>query len=228
MVASPGERPAHGEEIGENPSQPKPKHKASPGSASPKAQASPDSVPPKEKASPRSASPASPRQAADAKELSPSQKGSPQRGVGAPGASSPEPSPGGKGTGPRARSKAGSPTKAEDGAHAPKTTGNKRPRDEKTPTHPLDEVQLPVSSVARIVKAAIPEVMVYKDAKAAYARAATIFILYVTAMANDICREKKRSTINAEDIMNSLKELEFETFIPQVEEGLKGARCGPS
>ena len=40
-----------------------------------------------------------------------------------------------------------------------------------------------------------------KDAKAAFARSAGIFILYLTACANDFYKDAKRDTISATDVM---------------------------
>lgn len=40
---------------------------------------------------------------------------------------------------------------------------------------------------------------------------------YLTACANDFCREAKRQTISAQDVMQAIKELEFE----ELEEPLK-------
>jgi DNA polymerase epsilon subunit 3 len=76
-----------------------------------------------------------------------------------------------------------------------------------------------LSSIARIVKAVLPESMqLAKDARTAFARSASIFALYVTAAANDLCRDAKRATITAQDVYKALDELEFETLTPQVKE----------
>ncbi|CAM9782742.1 unnamed protein product, partial [Discosporangium mesarthrocarpum] len=72
--------------------------------------------------------------------------------------------------------------------------------------------------VQRVIKAALPDnVQIGKDAKAAFARSAGIFIMYLTACANDFCRESKRQTISAHDVMQAIKELEF----VELEEPLK-------
>ncbi|CAN0253994.1 unnamed protein product, partial [Phaeothamnion confervicola] len=64
--------------------------------------------------------------------------------------------------------------------------------------------------VQRIIKAVLPEqVQIGKDAKAAFARAAGIFIMYLTACANDFCRDAKRQTISAADVLQAVQELEF-------------------
>lgn len=64
----------------------------------------------------------------------------------------------------------------------------------------------PQASIGRILKAALPEnVSITKDARAAFARAAGIFIFYITQCANDFCREGKRQTIFPADVINALR-----------------------
>lgn len=64
----------------------------------------------------------------------------------------------------------------------------------------------PAAQVMKIIKSVLPEnVVVAKSARAAIARAAGIFIFYITHGANDFSRESKRSTIYTQDILNSLK-----------------------
>jgi histone H3/H4 len=56
--------------------------------------------------------------------------------------------------------------------------------------------------VQRVIKSVLPEsAQIGKDAKAAFARSAGIFILYLTACANDFCKDAKRQTISAQDVM---------------------------
>ncbi|KAJ1625751.1 histone-fold-containing protein [Pavlovales sp. CCMP2436] len=101
--------------------------------------------------------------------------------------------------------------------------GSKRARPAES--HTADEIAFPASSVARIVKACIPDSMqLSKDARTAFGRAATIFALYVTSCANDLCRDGKRSTISATDVYKALDELEFESFTPQVKEFVEAFR----
>jgi DNA polymerase epsilon subunit 3 len=65
----------------------------------------------------------------------------------------------------------------------------------------------------RIVKAALPEnVQINKEAKLAFCRAAKVFILYITAAANDSCKGAKRQTISAADVMQALEDVELDEF----------------
>ena len=85
------------------------------------------------------------------------------------------------------------------------------------------EFEPPQACVNRIVKSVLPDnVQVTKDARNAFTRAAGVFIFYLTHCANDISRDKKRSTIYASDVLNALNELEFEQFRKPVEDFLKG------
>jgi DNA polymerase epsilon subunit 3 len=112
---------------------------------------------------------------------------------------------------------------AEPAAEAAGRSSVKRARPAES--HITDDLAFPASSIARIVKACIPESMnLSKDARTAFGRAATIFALYVTSCANDLCRDGKRSTISATDVYRALDELEFETFTPQVKEFVEAFR----
>ena len=60
-----------------------------------------------------------------------------------------------------------------------------------------------------------------KDARTAFVRAAGIFIMYLTHCANDFCRESGRQTIQANDVRNAIKELNFEEIEEPLEEFLR-------
>jgi histone H3/H4 len=95
---------------------------------------------------------------------------------------------------------AGTPTSA---AAAPAPT--------KTPTggnssSTAIEFEPPLACVRRILKHALPSsTNVGKDASAAFARACGIFVIYITACANDFARENKRQTITANDVLAAVK-----------------------
>ena len=84
------------------------------------------------------------------------------------------------------------------------------------------EFEPPQASISRIIKNVLPpNVMVTKDARAAFTRAASIFIFYLTHCANDFSRESKRQTIYLQDVKNALRELDFEDFEAPLEEFLE-------
>lgn len=49
-----------------------------------------------------------------------------------------------------------------------------------------------------------------------------MFISYITAAANDTCKEKKRQTLTADDVFSALEELEFQEILPQLKEAFEG------
>ena len=100
-----------------------------------------------------------------------------------------------------------------------------------------DAESLPQAHIKRIVKAKLAEltagegeqkreVSVQKEALLAFAESAKIFIHYLTATANDVCHESKRLTINAEDVMKAIDEVEFHEFAEPLREALAGALPG--
>ena len=92
-------------------------------------------------------------------------------------------------------------------------------------TAKLPDYDPPQAVVQRVVKTALPEnCSVTKESKAAFTRAAGIFIVYLTSCANDFCMENKRQTISSADVLAALKELEFDDFVPQVQEFLDESR----
>ncbi|CAN6203834.1 unnamed protein product [Urochloa humidicola] len=68
------------------------------------------------------------------------------------------------------------------------------------------------------------EVIVNKDAMAAFAESARIFIHYLSATANDMCKESKRQTINADDVLKALDEMEFSEFVEPLRTSLEEFR----
>ena len=72
---------------------------------------------------------------------------------------------------------------------------------------PVPDFEPPLASVTRIVKSALPSnIMLTKDARAAFTRAAGVFIFYLTHCANEFCQDNNRSTISSTDVRNALKE----------------------
>ena len=81
-----------------------------------------------------------------------------------------------------------------------------------------EEMSLPSAAIMRIIRAKLPDgIHINKDAKAAFAKACSIFILYLTVCACDHSKETKRATLTAQDVINALKDLEFDDFVPNIE-----------
>ncbi|KAB1223126.1 DNA polymerase epsilon subunit 3 [Morella rubra] len=91
-----------------------------------------------------------------------------------------------------------------------------------------DAEELPRSIVRRVVKDKLSQcsqdgdLSLHKDALLAFSESARIFIHYLSATANDICRESKRQTINADDVLKALEEIEFPEFLKPLKASLDG------
>ncbi len=96
-----------------------------------------------------------------------------------------------------------------------------------------EDADLPKALVKRIVKAKLVtlqpqadidekrEVQLNKDALLAFAESSKIFIAYVTATANDICKQAKRQIISGEDVATAVEELEFGSFVGPIRQSLE-------
>lgn len=83
------------------------------------------------------------------------------------------------------------------------------------------EFEPPLACVRRILKNSLPSsTNVGKDASAAFARASGIFIIYLTACANDFARENRRQTITANDVLAAIKVSERLLTMLLFEDGL--------
>lgn len=76
----------------------------------------------------------------------------------------------------------------------------------------------------RDAKGNVPEGHVQKEALAAFNESAKIFIHYLTATANEFCRDGKRQTISVDDVFRAIEETEFEEFIEPLKQAVEGAR----
>jgi DNA polymerase epsilon subunit 3 len=89
------------------------------------------------------------------------------------------------------------------------------------------ELDLPRAQIRRIIQTKLPSGVddknfaVGKDAQLAFAESAKVFISYISTTANDICKEGKRQTISAEDVIKAVEELEFTDIAPQLKEYLE-------
>ena len=84
------------------------------------------------------------------------------------------------------------------------------------------DIEIPLNAVNRVLKLALPESTTpTREAKLAFAKAAGIFVLYVTACANEFAKEGKRSTLSSTDILTALNELGFGSFVPALEAALE-------
>ncbi|XP_039118198.1 DNA polymerase epsilon subunit 3 isoform X2 [Dioscorea cayenensis subsp. rotundata] len=90
--------------------------------------------------------------------------------------------------------------------------------------------ELPRVVVRRLIKEKLvqlrrggdEDVNVQKEALLAFAESARIFIHYLSATASDVCKESKRQTMNAEDVLKALEEIDFPDFIEPLRHSLQG------
>lgn len=99
------------------------------------------------------------------------------------------------------------------------------------------EADLPKALIKRLVKAGLQEAeseggadekrdyQINKDALLAFSESGKLFIHYLTATANDICKEAKRQTISAEDVMRALTDMEFDEFVEPLKRSLDAYRA---
>ncbi|XP_047157156.1 DNA polymerase epsilon subunit 3 [Vigna umbellata] len=90
--------------------------------------------------------------------------------------------------------------------------------------------ELPRSIVRRVVKDKLSrcseegEISVSKDGLLAFSESGRIFIHYLSATANDICKESKRQIVSAEDVFKALEETEFSEFVRPLKASLEEFR----
>jgi DNA polymerase epsilon subunit 3 len=87
----------------------------------------------------------------------------------------------------------------------------------------IEDFDVPKSHITKVLKHALPEgTSIQKDARLAFMKATTVFINYVTAMANDLVRQSGLKTITPEMICKALETSDLESVVPKVREALSG------
>ncbi|CAI9778328.1 unnamed protein product [Fraxinus pennsylvanica] len=90
--------------------------------------------------------------------------------------------------------------------------------------------ELPKTIVRRVVKDKLSqlskdsEVTVLRESLRGFCESARIFIHFLSATANDVCKESKRQIINAEDVFKALEEIEFAEFVAPLRTSLEEFR----
>ncbi|KAK2719896.1 DNA polymerase epsilon subunit 3-like [Artemia franciscana] len=85
-----------------------------------------------------------------------------------------------------------------------------------------EDLNLPAAIVARLVKDALPEgINVSKEARAAIARAASVFILYTTSCSNNVATKAGRKTLLGPDVIQAMTDMDFESFSGPLQEALE-------
>ena len=74
---------------------------------------------------------------------------------------------------------------------------------------------LPIANIGRIIRDNLPpEVKLSKEAKEIFQECASEFISFITSEASDKCNADKRKTMNGDDILQAMKNLGFDKYIP--------------
>lgn len=89
----------------------------------------------------------------------------------------------------------------------------------------IEDLNLPNAVIARIIKDGLPEgANVSKEARAAIARAASVFVIFLTSTATSLARKQNHKTVTDANILEALKQLEFESFIEPLKADLEAYR----
>ncbi|KAI9590348.1 DNA polymerase epsilon subunit 3-like [Glossina fuscipes] len=78
----------------------------------------------------------------------------------------------------------------------------------------IEDLNLPNAVIARLIKEALPDgANVSKEARTTIARAASVFVIFLTSTSTTLARKQNHKTINTVNILDALKQLEFESFV---------------
>uniref|UniRef100_A0A1B0G1E3 DNA polymerase epsilon subunit 3 n=1 Tax=Glossina morsitans morsitans TaxID=37546 RepID=A0A1B0G1E3_GLOMM len=89
----------------------------------------------------------------------------------------------------------------------------------------IEDLNLPNAVIARLIKEALPDgTNVSKEARAAIARAASIFVIFLTSTSTNLAHKQNHKSITTANILDALKKLEFESFIDPLTQDLEGYR----
>ncbi|KAF8781541.1 DNA polymerase epsilon subunit 3-like isoform X2 [Argiope bruennichi] len=85
----------------------------------------------------------------------------------------------------------------------------------------VEDFNLPMTAITKIVKDAIPEgVRVTEAAKLALNKAASVFVLYVTSSSNSLAQDDNRKRLLAKDVLEALNDLDLDVLIPPLHSAL--------
>ncbi|XP_055839674.1 DNA polymerase epsilon subunit 3 [Episyrphus balteatus] len=89
----------------------------------------------------------------------------------------------------------------------------------------IEDLNLPTSVVARLIKEALPDnAIVSKEARAAIARAASVFVIFLTSSSTALAKKQNHKTITANNIFEALEELDFNDFVDPLRKDLETHR----
>ncbi|KAF2145345.1 uncharacterized protein K452DRAFT_243282 [Aplosporella prunicola CBS 121167] len=86
----------------------------------------------------------------------------------------------------------------------------------------VEDLNLPKTMVNRLAKGALPaNTNLQSIAQAAISKSATVFVNYLTSHASDVAARQNKKTIQPKDVLEALKEIEFEQFTERVDRELQ-------
>ncbi|KAI8150156.1 histone-fold-containing protein [Fennellomyces sp. T-0311] len=87
----------------------------------------------------------------------------------------------------------------------------------------IEDNELPKANISRVLKSALPPgTALQKEAKVAVSKAATVFINYLSTVANDTAKTANHKTISAPDVFKAMEVLEFDHLIQPLKESFAG------
>lgn len=77
----------------------------------------------------------------------------------------------------------------------------------------IQDLNLPNAVVTRIIKDALPNgISIAKEARSAIARAASIFVIYLTSQTAVHAKKQNHKSLSSDNVLDALEEIEFESF----------------
>ncbi|WWC70757.1 uncharacterized protein I206_104708 [Kwoniella pini CBS 10737] len=85
-----------------------------------------------------------------------------------------------------------------------------------------DEIGLPKATVFKLIQEMLPEdIACTKEAKDIIVDCCVEWVKLISTQSNTVCDESSKKTISPEHVIEALKQLGFEDYIPEVEESNK-------
>lgn len=85
----------------------------------------------------------------------------------------------------------------------------------------IQDLNLPNSNISKIIKDSLPaDVNMDKEARIAIARATSVFIMYLSSNAATAAHKHNHKTFSAQDVLNAINEMDFNSFIAPMKESL--------
>ena len=93
-----------------------------------------------------------------------------------------------------------------------------------TRTVAIQELELPRNAIVKLIKNSTEGKLLQKDAKTAVSRAATYFVSYLTATAQEQATAAGQKTVGANHLYTALEDIGWSEWIPLLRSQLEGKR----